>query len=329
MISRALGRAKGSSGQGVEMVWSRPRDKGLALFLRESFSQGAPSPYALGVSTRAWPKIGERVPRAPWLAFEPEAIWKATPSRVHLFGIPIDRVLLEEAVRRLEDWINRKTSVRLVLTPDTTALWRARWDSLLRAAYCQADLVTADGTGLIWASRLLGDPLPGRVTGIDLLERFCERAASKGYRLFLVGAKPGVAFRAACKLQERYAGLQIVGTRDGYFSAAEEAALIEEIRRAAPDLLLVGMGVPRQERWMLQHQNLLDVPVVMGVGGSFDVLSGQLPRAPITWQRWGLEWLWRALREPHRFWRARVIPLFLAKIFFHKLLQLSTSRSSS
>jgi N-acetylglucosaminyldiphosphoundecaprenol N-acetyl-beta-D-mannosaminyltransferase len=199
---------------------------------------------------------------------------------------------------------------------------RARWDDALQQAYQGADLVTADGTGLVWAARLLGASLPERVAGIDLMEAFCQRAATKGYRLFLLGARPAVARETAQRLKRRFPALQIVGAHHGYFAQSKEATVLEMIRQARPDLLLVGLGVPRQERWMMRVKDCLNVPVMIGVGGSFDVLSGRLPRAPRTWQRAGLEWLWRALREPRRFWRLRVIPLFLLKILWYKAVQL-------
>lgn len=254
---------------------------------------------------------------------ELEGLSEAIPPQIALLGVPIDRVTLHEALDLIARWIEQKSSTRLVFTPDTTALMRARWDGSLREAYERADLVTADGIGLVWASRLLGAPLGERVAGIDLMEALCERAARRGYKLFLLGARPGVAQAAARNLRARFPGLVIVGTHHGYFAfgSLEEEAVLEEINRLAPDLLLVGMGVPRQERWMLRHRNDLGVPVVMGVGGSFDVLSGRVARAPLGWQKLGLEWLWRTLREPHRLRRVRVIPLFMLKIIIHKALQ--------
>lgn len=241
-----------------------------------------------------------------------------------MFDLPIDLVSLSEAVERLDSWIQRGDCTHLLFTPDTTALMRARWDETLKEAYRRADLVTADGTGLVWASRIFGTTLPERVAGIDLLEAFCPRAAEKGYRLFMLGSKSGVAGEAAQNLQRRFPALQIVGAHHGYFDRSDDQAVLEKIQQAAPDLLLVGMGVPRQEEWILRTRDRLNVPVIMGVGGSFDVLSGRLRRAPRSWQRMGLEWLWRALREPSRFWRVRVIPLFLLKTLGYKLLQLFT-----
>jgi len=265
------------------------------------------------VATYAWAKEREEL----------EGLSEAIASRIALLGIPIDRVSLQEALDLIARWIEQKRTTHLVLTPDTTALMRARWDEPLREIYQGADLVTADGVGLVWASRLLGAPLGERVAGIDLMEALCERAARRGYKLFLLGAKPGIAQRAACNLKERLPDLAIVGAHHGYFAfgSAEEEAVLEEINRLAPDILLVGMGVPRQELWMRMHRDSLSVPVMMGVGGSFDVLSGCVPRAPLSWQRLGLEWLWRTIREPSRLRKVRVIPLFMLKILLYKALQ--------
>lgn len=274
------------------------------------------------MSTPIWANAGERVTSVPWTSSEEEPPWCITPSRLQLFGIPLDRLLLSQAIDRLECWIQTRSDTRFVLTPDTTALMRSRWDSVLKEAYRTADLVTADGTGLVWASRVLGAPLPERVTGIDLLEALWNRAAAEGYRLFFLGAKPGVAYAAAQQLRTRFPLLNIVGVHHGYFARSQEEAIVNAIRDAAPDLLLVGMGVPRQENWILRMKDQLNVPVIIGVGGSFDVLSGRLRRAPRTWQALGIEWLWRAIQEPQRFWRVRVIPLFVMKILCYRLWQL-------
>ncbi len=252
--------------------------------------------------------------------------------RVELFGVPFDRVSLLEAAARIGRWMEEGTSgrARMVVTPDTTALMRARRDPLLRWAYHQADLVTPDGTGIVWASRRLGFPFEERVSGIDLVEELLRRGATEGYRFFFLGARPGVAQAAAERVRRRYPGLRIVGTHHGYFSPQEEPALVDAIHAAGPDALLVGLGVPKQELWMLRNRGALEVPVMIGIGGSFDVLSGRLPRAPKSWQRMGLEWLWRVLREPRRLGRVGAIPQFMGLVLLQRALSsLSSSLSSS
>lgn len=253
---------------------------------------------------------GERVLRG---AFKAEA------QRVHLFGIPIDRLDLARTVDKLEGFIKERRG-HVICTPDTTALMRAQWDEKLRAIYQRADLVTADGMGLIWATRCLGMPLSERVAGIDVVYELCRRANKKGYRLFLLGAKPGVAKEAAARLTQEFWGLKVVGTHHGYFNEAEHERIICEIKKKKPDVLLVGMGVPKQELFMMGHKTKLNVPVIMGVGGSFDVLSGRISRAPKVWQGAGLEWAYRILIEPRRLWRARLILIFILKVLLLKFM---------
>jgi len=259
--------------------------------------------------------------------------WLPDAGRLSLFGVPFHRLGFEAALERAERFAGG-TAPRLVATPDTTALMRARTDRALRDCYARADLVTADGTGIVWAARWLGAPLPDRVTGIDLMTALCERAALKGQRVYLLGARPGVAEAAAARLRARFPGLRVAGAEHGYFS--DDAAAVARVRAARPDLLFVGMGVPRQERWLVQHRQALGVPVMMGVGGSFDVLSGRLRRAPRAWQRLGLEWLYRLCLEPKRLGRALCIPVFLGRVLWlkgclalQKSLGSTTSVSSS
>lgn len=262
--------------------------------------------------------------------------WAASAKRFRLFGVPFDRVNLGEAVERVEGFIHAGIP-RLVATSDTTALVRARTDAQWRSCYERADLVTADGAGIVWASRLLGAPLPERVTGIDLAQALCARAAVRGHRVFLLGAAPGVAEGAAIRLQRAYPGLRVVGTHHGYFETDRAPCpIVERIRRANPDLLFVGMGAPLQERWALAQRRALGVPVIMGVGGSFDVLSGRLLRAPHWMQRAGLEWAFRLCLEPRRLGRAMQIPVFFwwllrlkCSAWFHASVGSTTSASSN
>jgi len=233
---------------------------------------------------------------------------------VNLLGVPVHAVSHARALQQIECWIAAPDRPRLIMTPDSTALMQARSTHGLRRAYEHADLVTADGTGLVWASRQLGCPLPERVTGIDLLSVLCERSAAKQHRVYLLGGRPGVALEAAQRLHRRHPGLSVVGTHHGYFTDDESERIVGEINACKPDLLLIGMGVPRQEIWMSCHGHRLATPVVMGVGGSLDVLAGRVRRAPAAWQSLGLEWLWRAVQEPHRLCRARLIPQFMARI---------------
>lgn len=241
-------------------------------------------------------------------------------KKLKLFGTSVDRVTLDEASDKLETLV-RSGYGAMIITPDTTALMRAQRDAKLRKIYESAALVTPDGSGLVLASKLLGMSLKERVSGIDLLVRFFPCAAAKGYKIFLLGSAPGVAEEAALKLEKRFKKLKIVGTHHGYFSAKENDAVIEKIRQTQPDLILVALGVPRQEHWMSENQEALGVPALMGVGGSLDVFAGRVKRAPELWQKLGLEWAYRVLKQPWRLWRVRVLPIFLSKVLLLKLVK--------
>ncbi len=240
-------------------------------------------------------------------------------KRFTLLGTPIECVTLDEAVQRIENLIRSGTSA-LVCTPDTTAVLRAQRDHKLRDIYQRADLVTPDGTGIVWAGRLLGAPMRERVSGIDLLERLFAKRAGAPLRVFFLGAAPGVAELAAQKLSARYPNLQVVGTHHGYFQ--DDERVLELIKRAQPEIVLVGLGVPRQELWMHANCARLAGAVLIGVGGCFDVWSGRVKRAPLSWQRLGLEWLYRVLQEPRRLIRVSTIPLFVGQVYLTKIARL-------
>ena len=175
----------------------------------------------------------------------------------------------------------------------------------------QADLVTPDGSGVMLASGLLGVRLPERVSGVDLVDRLSALSAHKGYRVYLFGAAQGVADAAAHSLLAHYPSLVIAGTRHGFFTPEEEAGIVREIAAAQPDILFVALGIPKQEQFIRRHFHALGVPAMLGVGGSFDVISGRLHRAPRWMQRVGMEWLYRLIQEPSRLPRITALPRFI------------------
>lgn len=233
-------------------------------------------------------------------------------ARGSLLGVRLSPFSLDQAVARVQGMIGTPGSARVVVTPNPGSLLTSRRDPVLRAAYDQADLVLADGIGIVWASRLLGSPLSTRVTGVDLSERLLARASTVGTRVFLLGGRPGVAARAAQRLKTRFPGLRIAGTHHGYF--ADDKAMIKRIASTASELILVGMGVPRQERFMLEARGFLPGAVMIGVGGTLDLFAGLTHRAPQGWQRLGLEWLYRLLHDPRRIKEAVLIPQFIAAV---------------
>jgi N-acetylglucosaminyldiphosphoundecaprenol N-acetyl-beta-D-mannosaminyltransferase len=227
-------------------------------------------------------------------------------DRAHVLGCAIDRIDLDEAARRCERYVRTRAGAQHMAI-NAAKIVAIRHDETLHRCSERCDLVTADGQAVVWASRLLGDPLPARVTGIDLMFELLALAAARGYRVYLLGARAGVLERAVARLHERYPGLSIVGCRDGYFSESEEPAVAAEIHAARPDLLFVAMSTPRKEYFLGRRGPDLDVPFSMGVGGAIDVLAGVTRRAPRWLQRLGLEWAFRLAQEPRRLLRRYLV----------------------
>lgn len=188
-----------------------------------------------------------------------------------------------------------------VYTPNPVILENAARDPAFRAVLRRADLNLPDGIGVVWAAKLLGERPEGRLSGVDMAERVLALAARRGYRVFLLGGKKGVAREAAARLVSRMFGLRICGARDGYFAAHETGEVLEEIRRAAPDILFVCLGSPKQEIFIDRFRGVLpEVKLFMALGGTLDVFAEKTRRAPLPMQKMGLEWLWRMVREPRR-----------------------------
>lgn len=221
----------------------------------------------------------------------------------------VDKVDVESTVSRIDAFVRAGRAGRShqVMTVNVDFLRLGVKDHAFRHLINTADLAVPDGMPLLWAARLLGDPLPERVTGIDLIVECARLAAEQDYRIFLLGAGPGVAEEAATVLRARCPGVRIVGAYAppviGVFGAEEDERMVRMIREAQPDMLFVAFGAPRQDEWIRQHMHRLEVPVCMGVGGAFDMLAGRVQRAPGWMQRNGLEWLYRVLREPTRLWK--------------------------
>jgi N-acetylglucosaminyldiphosphoundecaprenol N-acetyl-beta-D-mannosaminyltransferase len=272
---------------------------------------------------------------AIWLVVGVFAFWvamrfsarKEGRGIVNLLGVPVAAVTMEEVLDILEHFLSERRT-HLVVTSDASAIVRAQEDEEFRRIVQNADLVTPDGIGVVWGARLLGLPVYQRVPGVELMAKLCERAAQKGWRVFLLGAKPGVAEKAAENLKSRFPGLQVVGTHHGYFSPEEEPLVIAKIKEAQPDILFVAFGIPKQEKWIARHADELQVPICIGVGGSFDVYAGVVKRAPEWVQRLCLEWLYRTIKDPKRLPRLKAIPKLLWLVIKEAWLQ-SLSRSKS
>jgi N-acetylglucosaminyldiphosphoundecaprenol N-acetyl-beta-D-mannosaminyltransferase len=216
---------------------------------------------------------------------------------------------MKSAAHIVEEFIEEGVP-RLVITADSSGIVLAQTDQHWRDILNSADLVTPDSNGVVWAARRRGTPLRERVSGVDLLDILCARASKKGYRVFLLGAAPGIADLAAERLQARHPGLQIVGTQHGYFSKEEEPEIVRRIRDLRVDLLFVAMGIPRQEQFIFDHKYEMAAKVAMGVGGSLDVWSGAVKRAPRLIRALKLEWLWRLVLNPRKWKKAVTLPKF-------------------
>lgn len=223
-------------------------------------------------------------------------------TRANILGCSIDRLDMGETVTAVEHAIATRTFTQHMAI-NAAKLVAMHDDPKLCEIVEGCELVTADGQAVVWASKLLGDPLPERVAGIDLMDELLAHAERRGYRVSFLGAKAEVLERALEKLREKYSQLEVAGARDGYYADDEAPAVCAEIRASRADILFVAMSSPRKEYFLGEHGADLGAPFVMGVGGSIDVIAGVTRRAPVVWQRLGLEWLFRLLQEPRRMFR--------------------------
>jgi len=235
--------------------------------------------------------------------------------RVEVLGVGFDDMTMDQAVAQAQALIEWRTC-GYVVTPNPEIVWLCRREPKLGALVEQASLVLADGVGITLGARILGRPLKSRLPGIDFVSSLLMEMARRGQSVFLYGAKPGVAQAAGEKLAALHPGLRIVGTADGY---GDDALVLRAVRAAAPDLLLVCLGAPKQERWMATHQGALPVGLMAGLGGALDVFAGEVERAPEKWRELGLEWLYRLLKEPRRAKRMLRLPLFLLAVVGQRL----------
>ena len=234
-------------------------------------------------------------------------------ERVNILGVDVDAVTMAEAVDVVRRAMDTRAGI-MVATANAEMLMRATHDEELRRILNASALVVPDGAGTVWAARHLGHAMPERVAGYDLAQELLRCAPAEGRRVYFFGSAPGVAEKAKAKAEQLYPGIEIVGVRNGFFSPADNAAIIAEIRAARPDLLLVALGVPKQEKWIAAHLAELDVPVAIGVGGTLDVMAGVMKRAPYWMQRAKLEWLFRGLMQPKRAGRLLALPKFVLKV---------------
>ncbi len=228
-------------------------------------------------------------------------------ARVQVLGFPIDRLTLDTARAYCMKACSAPGPARIVFTANASHLVSMRHDVALREACLASDLVTADGMSVVWAAGLLGRALPERVTGIDLMQALLRAGSDVGLRVFFLGARREVLDRLIVRCRRAHPGLVIAGARDGYFGPTQHDEVVGEIRESQADILFVGMPSPFKEVWCHRHRDSFGVRLIIGVGGSFDVLAGFVPRAPRWMQRAGLEWCWRLMNEPRKLWKRYLV----------------------
>lgn len=233
---------------------------------------------------------------------------------ITVLGVPVHKVTMTETVSAIAAFMD-EPPLHQVATVNPEFVMRAQRDGIFRQVLQDADLCLADGVGILLAARRYRRPLPERVPGSELVYHLAERAAQAGWRLFLLGAAPGVAEEAAGILLERYPGLQIAGVYAGSPAIEENQAIVAMINASRAEMLWVAYGAPRQDKWIARNRRMLStVRVAIGVGGSLDFITGRAQRAPAGYQRLGLEWLYRLRREPWRWRRMLALPQFAVRV---------------
>jgi N-acetylglucosaminyldiphosphoundecaprenol N-acetyl-beta-D-mannosaminyltransferase len=227
-----------------------------------------------------------------------------------ILGVRVDAIAFDQVLDCIEHFIVSGLSHQIV-TVNPEFVMAAQSDVEFRHIINGAALALPDGVGILWASRRLGQPLPDRIPGVDLVERLAALSARRGYRLFFLGAMPGVADKAARVLHQRYPGLVIAGTHSGSPRPEDDQGIVAQVCAAQPQVLLVAYGAPAQDRWIARNLDRVGVPVCIGVGGAFDYLAGVYPRAPKWLRQLGLEWLHRLITQPWRWRRMLALPRFV------------------
>lgn len=238
-------------------------------------------------------------------------------DKVDILGVKVASLTMKEAVNTVLDFISRREPV-IVATANAEMIMNATRDPELKKVLDAAALVVPDGAGTVWAAHHLGYKMPERVAGYDMVQELLRIAPQKQLRIYFFGSAPGVAEKAKRKAETLYPGVNIVGVRNGYFSAADEPDIVADIKKAEPDILLAALGVPKQEKWLHKYYKELNVPVSIGVGGTFDVMAGVMKRAPLWMQKAKLEWLFRGLLQPKRAGRLLALPKFVIKVHSSK-----------
>lgn len=242
-----------------------------------------------------------------------EASNSDTFPTVSIYGVPFSKMDMRSTVHFLTERIEARKPTRVV-TGNPIMLMAGLDDPEYRRVLATADLIVPDGSGVVWAARRLNQPVKERVAGFDLMHELLREGDLRHWSVYLLGSTQEVLEAAEANLARQFPGVRFVGRRNGYFSDQEDEAVIADIRRANPDLLFVARSAANQEPWIAKHEKALAVPVMMGIGGSLDVISGKLKRAPALFRRLGIEWLYRLIQEPWRYKRMLALPKFALKV---------------
>ncbi|ANF98506.1 WecB/TagA/CpsF family glycosyltransferase [Paenibacillus bovis] len=240
-----------------------------------------------------------------------------TIPTVPIYGLNVSKLNMNDTVSYLESIVGTGKPHQIITANPImimTALEQPQYMHIMK----NAELLVPDGAGLVWAASTCGQPVAERVTGFDLLHRLLDVGQKHSWKVYLLGSTPEVIQAAAARLQSLYPGIVIAGYRDGFFGPDQDAEVIAGIREAAPDLLFVARGADTQEPWIGRYKQELGVPIMMGVGGSFDIISGKTKRAPVAFQKLRMEWFYRLMKEPYRYKRMLVLPKFALKVLKDK-----------
>ncbi|MEF3305564.1 WecB/TagA/CpsF family glycosyltransferase [Paenibacillus sp. GYB003] len=247
------------------------------------------------------------------------AVRPASENKVNIMGVPFSKRTFDETIDLLSHIANGpERSVYHVVTANPEIVMSASKDGQLMHILHEAGLITADGIGIVLAAKWKGEPVPGRVTGYDMLMRLLELGDRERWSFYFLGTDEDTSRKAVETIAARYPNVRIAGRHNGYFGADEEPAIVEEIAAAGPDFLIVAMGAPQAERWIYRNKPKLGAKIAMGVGGSLDIIGGKVQRAPDFWIKLNLEWLHRLLSNPTRWRRQLVLPVFAAKAFIRR-----------
>lgn len=261
--------------------------------------------------------MSQSTPKSQPGAVQAAAASKAEFPTVSIYGIPFSKLNMADTVRFLTERVDNRTLTH-VITGNPIMVMAAIENPVYDQAMRAAELVVPDGTGVVWAASRVGQPVAERVAGYDLMHELLRVGETRGWRVFLLGTSQEVIEETAKRLKQQYPRITIAGYRNGFFGPDQDEEVISQVRAAQPDLLFVARSVETQEPWLSQHKFALGVPIMMGVGGSFDVIAGVVKRAPVVFQRLRLEWFYRLMKQPTRYKRMLALPKFAVKVMRDK-----------